>query len=124
MNGVSILADTNAIIYLLDGNESIRELFSGKDIYLSSISEIEILSFPGLSAQQIKTIRSFIAECSIIELTSEIKEAAIFFRTSYKLKLPDAIIAASAFYLNIPIFTADKSFKKISELEVYLLNLQ
>jgi len=39
----------------------------------------------------------------------------------YIMKLPDAVIASSAIYLDIPLFRADKEFAKISELDLVLL---
>ncbi len=36
------------------------------------------------------------------------------------MKLPDCIVAASALYLDLPIITADKDFKKIKELNLML----
>ena len=37
------------------------------------------------------------------------------------MKLPDAVIAATALYLDIPILTADKDFAKIKNLDLLLL---
>jgi predicted nucleic acid-binding protein len=39
------------------------------------------------------------------------------------LKLPDAIVAASALYMSLPLVTADKSFLKIPGLDLHLLKL-
>ncbi len=36
------------------------------------------------------------------------------------MKLPDAIIAATAIHLQIPLITADKDFEKVEELMLYL----
>ena len=40
-----------------------------------------------------------------------------------KMKLPDAIIAATAIKNNIPLVTADKDFKKISDLELLMMDI-
>lgn len=53
-----------------------------------------------------------------MNLNDQIKEIAITLRKLHKLKLPDALIAASAFYYNIPLISADKDFTIISELDV------
>ena len=55
----------------------------------------------------------------IIDINPVIKSYTIEFRKKYKLKLPDAIIAATAQFLNIPLVTADKSFNKINEIIVF-----
>ena len=42
-------------------------------------------------------------------------------RNLYKLKLPDAIIAASAIVNNAVLPTADKGFRKIEELQLMII---
>lgn len=46
MNGSSVLLDTNAGLYLLNGNKALAELLKGKRVYLSFITEIELQGFP------------------------------------------------------------------------------
>ncbi|MEX0780292.1 MAG: hypothetical protein WD491_04185 [Balneolales bacterium] len=48
MNGISLLSDTNPLIYLLDGNESAAEYLDGKQVWLSVISELELFGKKGL----------------------------------------------------------------------------
>lgn len=43
MSGNSLLIDTNIALYLLNGDNTIAELLDGKDVYLSFISELELL---------------------------------------------------------------------------------
>lgn len=122
MNGAKVLADTNTLIYLLNGDLHIKSLLADKEILVSCISEIELRSYPGLSATEKKVIRNFLSECIIIELDQEIKELTIELRESKKIKLPDAIIAASALYWQVPLFTADKGFRKIEALDLFLIS--
>ena len=42
---------------------------------------------------------------------------SIELRIKYNLKLPDAIIAATASYLNLPLISADRAFGKINEIQ-------
>ena len=44
-------------------------------------------------------------------------------RKTNNLKLPDAIIAATAHYLNIPLITADKGFKTIDDIISVIVDL-
>jgi len=37
--------------------------------------------------------------------------------------MPDAIIAATARYLNIPLLTADKAFSQINEIDCFILEI-
>jgi predicted nucleic acid-binding protein len=57
----------------------------------------------------------------MFELTSDIRRLAIEIRQQVKIKTPDAIIAATSKYLNIPLITSDKDFKKIPGIELILL---
>jgi predicted nucleic acid-binding protein len=64
----------------------------------------------------VQTIKRFLSNCKIIDINRSIKDTAINIRKSNKLKLPDAIIAATTLYLNIPLITADKGFKNIDDI--------
>ncbi|MHB2149559.1 PIN domain-containing protein [Calditrichota bacterium LG25] len=56
----------------------------------------------------------------VIDINSKIKEIAMDIRNKKRLKLPDAINAATALYLNIPLITADKEFDVLEEPQVIL----
>ncbi len=49
-------------------------------------------------------------------MSNLVKEKHIEVKRKYHLKLPDAIIAASAIAFDMPLITSDKQFKTISEL--------
>ena len=49
------------------------------------------------------------------------KEQTILLRKKYGIKLPDAIIAATAIKNRVPLLTADKGFRQIAELDLILL---
>jgi predicted nucleic acid-binding protein len=51
----------------------------------------------------------------------QIKKIAIDLKQKYKLKLPDAIIAATAIHLELPFISSDADFKPIKELDLILL---
>ena len=115
MNGNSLLLDSNIVLYLLNGEETLIPLLEDKQLYLSFITQLELLSFPEISEKEINKIESFIHECIIIEMSTTIKEYTINLRKKFRLKLPDSIIAATSLYINIPLVTADNSFKKLTE---------
>ena len=120
MNGIDFIADTNALLYLLSGNPCMKPYLSSY-IGLSVISEIELLSFPGITSSEEQQIRSFIKDCTVLFLTENVKNKTIALRRSYKIKLPDAIIAATAIENNLQLITADKGFKQITELNLMLI---
>jgi len=80
MNGNSLLLDSNIVLYLLNGEETLIPLLEDKQLYLSFITQLELLSFPGISEKEINKIKSFIDECIIIEMSSTIKEYTIKLR--------------------------------------------
>ena len=60
MNGTKYLADTNAVIYLLTGNNCMKP-FLHERLAVSVISFMELLSFPELTAVEELSIRSFLS---------------------------------------------------------------
>ena len=118
MSGKEILVDTNIFLYLLEGNETIEEILQGKIIYLSVITELELLGFSKLSAKEEKTIIQLLIDCKVINIDNSIKNFYSSLRKKYNLKLADAIIAATSISLGIPLITADKQFQIVSELNL------
>ena len=117
MNGIDFLADTNALIYLLNGN-SCMSPYLEKTLAVSVISEMELLSYSGISKKDEENIKALFNDCTELPISNEIKEKTIEIRKKYKTKLPDAIVAASAIVYDIPLITADKGFRQITELKL------
>lgn len=61
---------------------------------------------------------SLLDDCIIFELTSDIRKLAIEIRQQIKIKTPDAIIAATSKYLQIPLVTSDPGFRVIPGIEL------
>lgn len=120
MNGNNLFVDTNILLYLLKGDTTVRDLLNQKKIFISFITEIELLSFKVLTSSEKRTIKKLLSDCTVIGITSEIKNFATEFRLNYYLKIPDAIIAGTAAHLIIPLVTADKHFKTVKELDIIL----
>ena len=121
MSGHNIVADTSLLVNFFNGVDISKKVMQGQHIWISCITEIELLSYSGLSENEDKLIRSFLNECSIIDLYPSIKELTITFRKKQKLKIPDAIIAATSDYLGFPLVTMDSDFKKLPDLDVIIL---
>ena len=113
MNGNSILLDTNIVLYLLNGEETLIPLLEEKNLFLSFITQLELLGNRYLKAADALKIKQFIGECTVIDITPEIKEHTIDIRQKYNIKLPDCIIIATSIWLNIPLITADHDFTKM-----------
>lgn len=118
MSGNSLLLDTNIILYFLNGDKTLIPLLEERNLFVSIITEIELLGYSGFSDNELKQTEEFLEICTIINLDSDIKRRAISFRRNQKLKLPDAVILATANCLNIPLITADSDFKKVKEANI------
>ena len=123
MSGDSIVSDTSLIINLFKGIEEVRELIANRNLFVSVISEIEVLSFPNLTIAEKDLLKQFLSECYIVDIEPAIKDIAINIRSTLKVKLPDAVIAATAIYFDLPLFTMDKGFEKISDLQAIILTV-
>lgn len=120
MNGNSVVLDTNIVLYLLNGDQILSKLLYRKKLYLSFISQLELLGYKGISAKQQLQVSKFIQECVVIDINEEIKTEAIEIRKQTKLKLPDTIVLATARFLSLPLITSDQDFKEIESPEIII----
>lgn len=121
MNGIDFLADTNILIYILEGHPGVEAILP-YHIAVSVISEIELLGKCAITQLEKETIRQLLADCDVVEMSSSIKNGAIHLKQLQKIKLPDAVIAATAIELQIPLVTADKRLEKIEGLNCLIFN--
>jgi hypothetical protein len=120
MNGRSFLIDTNIALYLLSGNKTIADIIDGSQLYISFVTELELLGYKVITSREQNNIKLFLKECIIIDINEEIKKLTIQIKQKNQMKLPYSIIAATALFIEIPLLTADKGFKKISKLNLAL----
>jgi predicted nucleic acid-binding protein len=118
----SFILDTNIALYHLSGQLQ-DNLPTGK-YFVSVITEMELLSYPSLRSTEEQQIQRFLAQLQILNLTESIKQTAIELRKQNRLKLPDAIIAATAFDLNATLLTNDLKLAQISIINVQSLSLK
>ena len=115
------LLDTNAVIYLVSGR-LVFPLPEGQ-YSVSIITEIELLSFSGLSAEEEQKIRELLLLLDRVHLTDAVRDETIKLRRKNRLKLPDAIIAASALTHDAILLTNDQAFASIDGLILESLQL-
>nr|WP_199349226.1 type II toxin-antitoxin system VapC family toxin [Nostoc flagelliforme] len=116
-----ILLDTNIVLYFF-GGRLLNPLPSGQ-YFISVITEIELLSYPSLSLEEETQIIDFLNKITIIGIDSNIKNLTITFRKQYKLKLPDAIIAATAKSINAILFTNDVRLANLTEINTQAVQI-
>ncbi len=117
MNGDNILIDANIALYLLNGDSIVAEILNDKNVYVSFITEFELLGFHEISSEERHRIGLFHKECIIVDLNESIKQETIKLKQNNRIKLPDAVIIATSLYMNIPLISADSNFEKINELQ-------
>ncbi len=118
--GLKYLLDTNAIIALINGNEQLAlATETAGFVGVSVISIIEFLSFPSLSEKDKILFEEFTYETEVFDLSARdilmINEVTRI-RKNYRLKLPDAVLAATAIINDCILITTDTGFKKILTL--------
>jgi hypothetical protein len=101
------LLDTNAIIYAID-----RKLKLPANFYaVSVVTEMELLSWPSLAAEDEAKLKSVLTKLAVIQLDQSIQETAIRIRRTTALKLPDSIISATAINGGYVLVTDDEKLK-------------
>ncbi len=119
---IDFITDTNFLIYLHEGNQIIKP-FLEYNFGISFISEVELLSFSGITESEEIKLKQLINDSFKIEWDEKIKDQTIQLKRKYSIKLPDAIIASTSLVYEIPLISADKGFSKIEELDFILINV-
>lgn len=122
MNGKRYLLDTNAIIQLLAGNAPIRTLVEEADfLAVSVICQLEFLAYPGLTDDEAQAFAELLTQFEVFDLMAsdtELIRETLAFRTGSGLKLPDAIIAATALVNGCEIVSNDAHFRRQTRVAV------
>lgn len=103
--------DTNALVAVAQGTHVLDS--AQVRAAISIISKIEILSWPGLSDEQRTNLRRTLGSMDVIEIDAKVEAFTIDIRLNRQLKLPDAIIAATALSRNAPLVTNDQAFTRV-----------
>jgi hypothetical protein len=116
------LLDTNAVVSLLAGNRELAgQLDAAEYVGISIVSYLEFLAFDGLSASDRACFGSFCERVEIVPLAQndlKLIDMVLDLRSRHRLKLPDAIIGASAISRNALLVTNDSHFIDINSLAV------
>ena len=120
----SYTLDTNVAIYYLKQEKSAIDFFEEttktfSPLYISTITELELWSFPGMEKDEEKRIDDLLRIFAIIVPDSRIARAGGLLRRRYRLKTPDAIIAATALVTGTVLVTRNiRDFKDIAGLSL------
>jgi predicted nucleic acid-binding protein len=116
--------DTNPLIYFL--NDAIDAAVSQRieqalrsSAKFSVITRMEVLGWRGHTEDSRQRARRLLDQLDEIALTSVVVERVIEIRSQLAIKLPDAIIAASALVEKLPLMTRNiEDFKRVSGLDL------
>lgn len=121
-----ILCDTNILIELYKGNALIiSELKSiGQSNLAVSVVTVGELVYGAINKKELGQILKDIAHLNLLHINEAISllhiELMTSFSLSHKLNIPDALIAATALHLEIPLYTMNqKDFRYIPDLKLH-----
>lgn len=117
------LIDTSAVIKYLNvvfpaRGISFLDQALNDESFISFITEIELQVWNPLNLQDVQIYRSFVEQSNIVKIDQGIIDKTIEIRKSVKIKLPDALIAATAIVHNRTLIADnDKDFKRVPDLK-------
>ena len=121
--GLRTLWDTNVAIYYLkkdleaDKALILDQLSIDSSTLISIISEIELLCWKTEAADDLISLKTFVSRSIVLPLDQQVKQKTIDIRRTSRLKLPDAIIAATAIVHNLTLVTRNsKDFELVPNL--------
>jgi predicted nucleic acid-binding protein len=120
------IPDSNAVINFLNGvagADRLIDMLDNTERYISVITRMELLSFPRLTPEVEQNTLRFLADCNIVPLNQKVEETAIMLRRENRLKLPDAIIAATAFVLEATLITNDENLLRLNGRGLHAVKL-
>lgn len=125
-----LLIDSAPIIYVLEGRAKLADRFQplfsahaeGRFRFaVTTITVAEVLTGPLQAGDEelVQRYRSVLESWQIVDLNLPITETAARLRATLKLKLPDAVQAASALAIHADaLVTHDRDFSRLASLRV------
>lgn len=121
-----VIVDTNIVIELFKGNKKIRTLcekIGENRLYISAITVGEFY-FGALNKKEVPLIKKHLEKFPWISINEDISriftDLMIRYSLSHRPYIGDMLIAATALYFDIPVFTLNtKDFRYIKGLKLY-----
>jgi predicted nucleic acid-binding protein len=108
------LLDTNVALYLLGGRMAVP--LPDGSYGVSVITEMELLAWPSLTTKEEENVRAFLNQLVVCELTPTIRARAVRLRKEERLRLPDAVVCATAMEFGVELWTNDLALAKVRGL--------
>jgi predicted nucleic acid-binding protein len=120
----SVLIDTNILIYVFSNqlspalSKQMNHFFQNS-FNISVINQMEFLGWKEASSEQFQQATDFLSHARILSLDSTVIDKTIELKRQIKIKLPDAIIAATCLVNRLGLLTRNvKDFESIETLNV------
>lgn len=98
------LFDTNILIDYLSGIDSARkEIARYESLYISPVTWMEVMV--GVADDDRDVVNAFLDRFKLVDIDLDVAQRAVKLRQEHKIKLPDAIIWASANKMNALLIT-------------------
>jgi hypothetical protein len=117
-SGNRYLLDTNYILGLLKSSPRVQEDAVSRGLLIeqcaySVITRIELLGFPGISEGESRLINQKLQQLTFLPLAEFVEKRTIRLRQTRRIKLPDAIIAATALEHGLELLTFDQKLAAV-----------
>jgi hypothetical protein len=118
------LLDTNAIIDFLKQNDAFElpSIILQHECFTSVIVKLELLKYPEITQNEEQIINEFLQLFPVIPIDEAIESETIILSRLSKLKLPDAIIGATAIVCGAEIVTRDPDFLNCQYEKMHIWN--
>jgi predicted nucleic acid-binding protein len=120
-----LLLDTNVLIYHLklalspEMTQQLGDALKARQAFISVITRIELLAWKGHTEESLQQTTNLVNLLPELPLSEPVIADAIRIRKTSSLKLPDALIAATAITHGLRLVTANEAdFKKVDGLSL------
>jgi predicted nucleic acid-binding protein len=120
MSGIKYLLDTNFVLGLLKATPEVIAIVTERDLLAShcaysAVTRMELLGYPNITSDEERLISDRLSKFTYLSISSEVEDLAIALRRTRKLKLPDALIAATAIHYSLELLTLDQALLAIAK---------
>lgn len=118
------MLDTNIIIALFHGDVGVETAVkrwhtSATPIVTSTITLTELLAFPGITPTEELQLKSFLQTTRTVSFGWQVAELAGYIRRTYRSKIGDSLIVATAWHENSTLVTRNvRDFRRVKEIRV------
>jgi len=124
MSTTEYLIDTNILIYHTKGSQAVSSFMSDvvahRAFNISILTKIEFLGWEKHTREGFQKCEQLVKLANIYPVDEDIAEQAIGLRRRVKIKLADAVIAATALVNNLKLATRNmEDYKAVKELEIF-----